>query len=209
MGAIDLIKNHVPIKEALVYYARVNLSRTRTSRTRFNVNCPFHYDKNPSFTVYTDTNTFRCWSGCNDGKPGDVIDVVKLSNNIDIKEAIKVLMNDYGLNGNNPESYKEWQRKRVDQQKLIALAGAVKSKVIKSMDTLKRLEKLIRLQLEKIKTVEDLDRVGDLYHLIAQIEYWLDCLIDDNPIIQFETLAEVERFIKKMGGKRGILGESN
>ena len=205
MGAIGLIKYHVLIKEALVRYANVNFSRTRTSRTRFNVNCSFHYDKNPSFTVYTDTNTFRCWSGCNDGKPGDVIDVVKLSYNIETKEAIKVLMTDFGLDGSNTEAFKEWQKKRAEHQRLSALTASLNDKIIKSMDALKRLEKLIQIQLNTIKTVDDLDRVGELYHLIPQIDYWLDCLIDDNPVIQFETLAEIERFIKKMSIKAGVI----
>ncbi|MEW9110735.1 MAG: CHC2 zinc finger domain-containing protein [Cytobacillus gottheilii] len=201
MGAIDLIKYHVPIKEALARYAGVNFLRTRTSRTRFNVNCPYHNDRSPSFTIYTDTNTFRCWSGCNDGKSGDVIDVVKLSYNIDTKEAIKVLMADFGLDGNNTEAFKEWQKKRAEHQRLTALTAGLNEKIIKSMDTLKRLEKLIQVQLNAIKTVDALERVGELYHLVRQIDYWLDCLIDDNPIIQFETLAEVERFIKKMSIK--------
>ncbi|NEU29178.1 hypothetical protein GN156_00070 [bacterium LRH843] len=198
MGAIDLIKYHVPIKEVLVRYAGVNFSRTRTSRTRFNVNCPYHHDKSPSFTIYTDTNTFRCWSGCNDGKPVDVIDVVKLSYNIATKEAIKVLMTDFGLDGNNMEAFKEWQKKRAEHQRLTALTKGLNDKIIKSLDTLNRLEKLIKLQLHTIRTIDDLERVGELYHLVPQINYWLDCLMDNNPVIQFETLAEVERFIKKM-----------
>lgn len=201
MGAIDLIKYHVPIKEALVRYAGINFLRTRTSRTRLNVNCPYHHDKSPSFTIYTDTNTFRCWSGCNDGKPGDVIDVVKLSYNIDTKEAIKVLMIDFGLDGNNTEAFKEWRKKRAEHQRLKILIADLNEKIIKSMDILKRLEKLIQVQLNTIKTVDDLERVGGLYHLVPQIDYWLDCLIDDNPIIQFETLADVEKFIKEMSIK--------
>lgn len=57
--------------------------------------------------------------------------------------------------------------------------------------------------LSTIKTIEDLDRVGDLYHVLVQIEYWLDCLIETDPVIQIQTLEEVTHFLSKMGMKAG------
>lgn len=111
MSAIYLIKNSIPILDVLDRYTVSVLKNTRTSRSRFNIRCPFHNDQNPSLTVYQDTNTFRCGSGCNNSKPGDVIDIVKLSQNINTKEAIKILIADYGLDNLNSEQAKEWLKK--------------------------------------------------------------------------------------------------
>ncbi|HZG72785.1 MAG TPA: CHC2 zinc finger domain-containing protein, partial [Chondromyces sp.] len=96
------IKSTISLIDALERYTGEIFYNIRTNRSRFNIRCPFHNDRNPSFTVYMDTNTFRCWSGCNEGKPGDVIDFVRLFQNVDTKEAIKLLIDDYGLK--NPDS---------------------------------------------------------------------------------------------------------
>ncbi|PWA12081.1 hypothetical protein DCC39_07475 [Pueribacillus theae] len=197
MGAIDLIKHHVPIMDALDRYAGANFSKAKTNRSRFNIHCPYHADRNPSFTVYTDTNTFRCWSGCNDGKPGDVIDIVRLSYNLDTKEAIQTLMNDYGLKNPNSEQMREWQKKRAEQQELLAISKALDNKVNENIEALRRLETYLKKQLTAIKTIEDMERIGELYHSLQQIEYWLDCLIDPNPITQFGAVKEAEQFLKQ------------
>lgn len=52
--------------------------------------CPFHQEKTPSFTVFTNTNRFYCF-GC--AKHGDVIDFVIDTNNLSFIEAIKTLNN--------------------------------------------------------------------------------------------------------------------
>ena len=54
-----------------------------------------------------------------------------------------------------------------------------------------------------IKSIDDLDRVGGYYHLITQIEYWLDCLTDDDPDVQIETITEVNAFLKKTKTEEG------
>ena len=50
--------------------------------------CPFHNEKTPSFTVYRDTKSFYCF-GCGTG--GNVIDFVKLIENIDFSSAVAKL----------------------------------------------------------------------------------------------------------------------
>lgn len=65
--------------------------------------------------------------------------------------AIKVLMTDFGLDGNNTEAFKEWQKKRAEHQRLTALTVGLNDKVIKSIDTLKRMKKLIQVQLNTIR----------------------------------------------------------
>ena len=74
-------------------------------------------------------------------------------------------MADFGLDGNNTEAFKEWQKKRAEHQRLTALTAGLNDKIIKSMDTLKRLEKLIQVQLNAIKTVDDSKQSLKIYRV--------------------------------------------
>lgn len=56
--------------------------------------CPFHSEKTPSCTVYTDSQNFYCF-GCNAG--GDVINFIMNIENLDFPEAIKLLAERSGL----------------------------------------------------------------------------------------------------------------
>ncbi|MBQ0083497.1 MAG: DNA primase [Clostridiales bacterium] len=56
--------------------------------------CPFHNEKTPSFTVYTDSNSFYCF-GC--GVGGDIFTFTKLIENLDYIEAVKALAERSGV----------------------------------------------------------------------------------------------------------------
>lgn len=56
--------------------------------------CPFHSEKTPSCTVFTDTQSFYCF-GC--GAGGDVITFVMKIENLDFTEAVKLLAQRSGL----------------------------------------------------------------------------------------------------------------
>ncbi|MCR5208498.1 MAG: DNA primase [Eubacterium sp.] len=56
--------------------------------------CPFHNEKTPSFTVYTDTQSFYCF-GC--GAGGDAITFVKKIENLDYFDAVKLLAQRAGI----------------------------------------------------------------------------------------------------------------
>lgn len=50
--------------------------------------CPFHDDKNPSFTVYPTTQRFICWTCYPEG--GDVIDYVVRRDGKDFAQAVEI-----------------------------------------------------------------------------------------------------------------------
>lgn len=56
--------------------------------------CPFHSEKTPSCTVFTDTQTFHCF-GCGSG--GDVITFIMKIENLDFREALKLLAQRSGI----------------------------------------------------------------------------------------------------------------
>lgn len=56
--------------------------------------CPFHSEKTPSCTVYTDNSSFYCF-GC--GAGGDVITFIRQIENLDYIEAVKLLAERAGM----------------------------------------------------------------------------------------------------------------
>ena len=56
--------------------------------------CPFHGEKTPSFTIYTDSQSFYCF-GC--GAGGDAITFIRRIENLDYVEAVKVLAERAGM----------------------------------------------------------------------------------------------------------------
>ncbi len=57
-------------------------------------NCPFHSEKTPSCTVFSDTQSFYCF-GC--GAGGDVITFIMKIENLDFSEAVKLLAQRSGI----------------------------------------------------------------------------------------------------------------
>ena len=58
--------------------------------------CPFHSDKTPgSFKVNFNTGAYRCWSCGSSG--GDIIDFIMKRDDLDFKEALKKIANDWRL----------------------------------------------------------------------------------------------------------------
>ena len=94
------IKYKNPIEEVISPY--VNLKRAGRN---LNGLCPFHNEKTPSFTVYTDTGSFYCF-GC--GAGGDAFGFIRRIENLDYIEAVKKLADKAGVNilvGDYDDSY--------------------------------------------------------------------------------------------------------
>ncbi len=94
------IKSKNPIEEVVSPY--VNLKRAGRNLHGL---CPFHNEKTPSFTVYTDTSSFYCF-GC--GAGGDVFTFIRKIENLDYTEAVKYLADKSGVvipEGNYDDSY--------------------------------------------------------------------------------------------------------
>ena len=83
MSVIDEIKSKVDIVD-LVSEAGVKLRHAGRNYTGF---CPFHDNRHtPSFVVWPDSGTWRCFGQCNEG--GDVFKFVMKRENLDFKEAL-------------------------------------------------------------------------------------------------------------------------
>ncbi len=74
--------------------------------------CPFHSEKTPSCHIYTDTQSFYCF-GC--GAGGDVITFIRLIENLDYIEAVKLLSEKAGMvfPDNNSDDKSAYEKTRL------------------------------------------------------------------------------------------------
>ncbi len=72
--------------------------------------CPFHTEKTPSFYVFEDSATWRCFGSCGEG--GDVFSFLQKKENIDFRDALEALAREAGVQlvSSTPENLKEKDR---------------------------------------------------------------------------------------------------
>ena len=90
MTVVDDIKARLDILE--VVGQRVPLQRSGRS---YKGNCPFHQERTPSFNVFPERQSWRCFGACATG--GDVISFVMRAENLEFGEAIRQLARQVGL----------------------------------------------------------------------------------------------------------------
>ena len=84
MDAVEEIKRRLGIAE---YIGRsVNLTRSGRS---FRGLCPFHTEKTPSFFVFPERGSWRCYGQCGEG--GDLFSFVQKQHNVDFRTALQDL----------------------------------------------------------------------------------------------------------------------
>lgn len=86
------------------------------SGRNFKANCPFHTEKTPSFYVFPDTQSWRCFGSCATG--GDLINFVMRVQGLDFSTALRQLANRAGI------AYHERQQDPAEQDHLERLRSA-------------------------------------------------------------------------------------
>lgn len=101
---VEELKYRNKIDDVISSY--VNLKRTGSNKTGL---CPFHSEKTPSFTVFTNTETFHCF-GC--GAGGDVITFIMRAENLEYTAALEFLAKRAGIEMPVDDEHKSEMLKR-------------------------------------------------------------------------------------------------
>lgn len=116
MSIADEIKSKVDIVDFVS--DSVTLRKTGKNYTGF---CPFHQNtKTPSFVIFPDTQTWRCFGACADG--GDIFSFVMKQEGYDFKDALQTLAKQAGISLKTPGIHDDEQDKH--RQKLLELSAA-------------------------------------------------------------------------------------
>ncbi len=103
MDFVQQLKSSIDITRVIGEYVRLR----KASGNRYQGLCPFHTEKTPSFSVYTDIQAYKCF-GC--GETGDVIKFVEKLDGLSFYEALKSLAERHSIpmprraEYNDPES---------------------------------------------------------------------------------------------------------
>jgi len=90
MSVIDDVKQRADIVEVIGEYVRL----TKSGRT-FRGLCPFHSEKNPSFYVYPEQQTWHCFGACSTG--GDAFSFIMKKQGVSFGEALRLLADRAGI----------------------------------------------------------------------------------------------------------------
>ncbi|MYJ79983.1 MAG: DNA primase [Caldilineaceae bacterium SB0670_bin_27] len=90
MNVAEEIKNRIDAVEFISRYLPL-----QSAGRSFKANCPFHQERTPSFVVFPDTGTWRCFGACSTG--GDIFSFLMQKENLDFREALQALAQEAGV----------------------------------------------------------------------------------------------------------------
>ncbi|MGG0486812.1 CHC2 zinc finger domain-containing protein [Priestia aryabhattai] len=190
---IEVIKQSYKIENILEQFIGIDLSNVRKKNKSYNICCPFHQDNHPSFTVWEETNYWKCWAGCGGG---DQINLVAKALNLKNHEAIKLLNNQLNLKKTQVEYMKSGVEELLRDKELIKKFN---DRIRETFSNLIALRVKTKKQIQEVMEAEDLESeyVINLHHLVPKLEGWLESLESENYAVQYHTLLDIQNFFKK------------
>ncbi|MEE8045323.1 MAG: DNA primase [Dehalococcoidia bacterium] len=90
MALVDEVKSRSDIVQVISDYVDLDTSSRQPKAL-----CPFHSERTPSFVIYPETGSWRCFGSCAEG--GDVISFMMKRENMSFPEALESLANRAGI----------------------------------------------------------------------------------------------------------------
>ncbi len=118
MTAVEDVKSLVDIVDLVSSY--VPLTK---SGKNFKANCPFHQEKTPSFFVFPERGTWRCFGACASG--GDIFSFIQKIDNTSFVDVLRKLAKETGVSlGYSTDKSDEAEKARIQKLHLILDAAA-------------------------------------------------------------------------------------
>lgn len=118
MTIVDEIKERLDIVEVISTYVPL-----RKAGRHYKGLCPFHQERTPSFVVFPETGTWRCFGACGTG--GDVFSFIMKRENLDFREALELLARKAGVDLAPPSAAQSQQNQYLDRLREINQAAAL------------------------------------------------------------------------------------
>jgi len=150
----DMVKERASITEVVQHFGGVELRRGKCR-------CPFHEDKDPSFSVKESDNIWTCFAGCGSG---DAIDFVAKIKGIDLKDACQILADFYGVSA--PVSNGSKQRSTITLSATSGGVGAVSAPKAQDKYTKAQLEAFKERSKEYVKSA--IARAGETDYFVTR-----------------------------------------
>lgn len=109
MTVVDDVKNRLDIVDLVGSYVAL-----QKAGKNFKAPCPFHTERTPSFFVFPDRGTWRCFGACGTG--GDAFSFIQRADNLSFSEALRRLAEQTGVPMENQrvrDKHKERQIERL------------------------------------------------------------------------------------------------
>jgi DNA primase len=90
MALVDEVKSRSDIVQVISDYVDLDTSSRQPKAL-----CPFHSERSPSFVIYPESGSWRCFGSCAEG--GDVISFIMKKENLSFVEALENLANRAGI----------------------------------------------------------------------------------------------------------------
>lgn len=164
----------IPIEEVFQHYVGGELKRRGN---KLLARCPFHGgnngDKNPSLTIYKETNSWYCF-GCTKG--GSPIDLVMQSCGLRFKDAARLMSKDFGIVSAGASSKGKEETMLLVAKLQRDLGNQTRQTENEAYILLAGIYRKIQRKLAGIKTISDMEKYGELYHQASFLEYILEKL---------------------------------
>jgi len=197
-GSFDLfaaVKESVNIESVIQAYTGQELRRAG----RYLIGlCPFHTEKDPSFTVQPDRNIFYCF-GC--GARGSVIDFVMQLFSLSPLDAARKLAEDFGIPVPDFRALPSEKREKIRKQQEKLKKQRIRKKALRTWSEKAANEvcRLRRLCWQSLEAAHDYFEHPELVLLIQYADYILELLSGSDA----EKAAVLEA---KLRGQLGMIG---
>jgi DNA primase len=184
LSLVEEIKRQVKIEDVLKQYGRLNLKRNQRFNGRsYNIKCPFHSDRRPSFSIWPKTNTWKCQAGCGNG---DVINLVSKFLSITNKEAISLLKKQHRIESKlTSTQYFLLQNDRDLLRGFEETKEQIKSELL-------RYRYIFNQAMKQVASLDDLEKLVEVYHFKPLIDKYLEEIDSEDFEIQVAAVKHLK-----------------